>query len=61
MLFEKREGNHDFVSGVHGVGKSYFCNLVKESTEIETYSASTLIEAKKAVRIFEGQAYSGYR
>lgn len=36
-----------FVSGVHGVGKSYFCNLVKESTGIETYSASTLIAAKK--------------
>lgn len=36
-----------FVSGVHGVGKSYFCNLVKESTGIETYSASTLITAKK--------------
>ena len=36
-----------FVSGVHGVGKSYFCNLVKESTGIETYSASTLIAEKK--------------
>ena len=35
-----------FVSGVHGVGKSYFCNLVKESTGIETYSASTLIAEK---------------
>ena len=36
-----------FVNGVHGVGKSYFCNLVKESTGIETYSASTLIAEKK--------------
>lgn len=36
-----------FVSSVHGVGKSYFCNLVKKSTGIETYSASTLIATKK--------------
>ena len=36
-----------FVSGVHGVGKSYFCNLVKEATGIETHSASTLIATKK--------------
>lgn len=36
-----------FISGVHGVGKSYFCNLVKKTTGIETYSASTLIAEKK--------------
>lgn len=36
-----------FVSGVHGVGKSYFCNLVKDSVGIETYSASALISTKK--------------
>lgn len=36
-----------FVSGVHGVGKSYFCNLVKEHTGIETYSASALIADKR--------------
>ena len=36
-----------FVSGVHGVGKSHFCNLVKETIGIETYSASTLIAKKK--------------
>ena len=36
-----------FVSGVHGVGKSYFCNLVKDSVGIETYSASALIATKK--------------
>lgn len=36
-----------FISGVHGVGKSYFCNLVKKATGIETYSASTLIAGKK--------------
>lgn len=31
------------ISGVHGVGKSYFCNMVKERTGIESYSASELI------------------
>lgn len=36
-----------FISGVHGVGKSYFCNLVKESTGIEVYSASALIAGEK--------------
>lgn len=36
-----------FISGVHGVGKSYFCNLVKKATGIETYSASALIAGKK--------------
>ncbi len=36
-----------FVSGVHGVGKSCFCNLAKESVGIETYSASALIATKK--------------
>lgn len=36
-----------FVSGVHGVGKSYFCNLAKEFAGIETYSANALIATKK--------------
>ena len=36
-----------FISGVHGVGKSYFCDMVKKSTGIESYSASTLITNKK--------------
>lgn len=36
-----------FIGGVHGVGKSYFCKLVKESTGIEVYSASALIAEKK--------------
>lgn len=61
MLFEKGKEIMIFVSGVHGVGKSYFCNLVKESAGIETYSASTFDCGKKAVEIFERQAYSGYR
>lgn len=36
-----------FISGVHGVGKSYFCNIVKERTGIESYSASKLITERK--------------
>lgn len=36
-----------FISGAHGVGKSYFCNLVKERLGIEYYSASKLIEERK--------------
>ena len=36
-----------FISGVHGVGKSYFCDMVKKSTGIESYSASSLITNKK--------------
>lgn len=36
-----------FISGVHGVGKSYFCDMVKESIGIESYSASTLITQRK--------------
>lgn len=36
-----------FISGVHGVGKSYFCNLVRKSIGIECYSASSLIEERK--------------
>ncbi len=36
-----------FISGVHGVGKSYFCKLVKDSIGIDSYSASRLIAEKK--------------
>ena len=36
-----------FISGVHGVGKSYFGNLVKEKLGIKVYSASSCIEMKK--------------
>ena len=36
-----------FISGVHGVGKSYFCDLVKAKLGIETFTASQLIERKK--------------
>lgn len=36
-----------FVSGIHGVGKTYFCNTVREKLGIKSYTASQLIEAKK--------------
>lgn len=36
-----------FVSGIHGVGKTYFCNLVKEKLGIKSYSSSQLIEFKQ--------------
>lgn len=36
-----------FVSGVHGVGKSHFCDMVRKKININTYSASTLIANKK--------------
>ena len=36
-----------FVSGIHGVGKSFFCERVKEQLGIEYYSASQLITARR--------------
>lgn len=35
------------ISGVHGVGKSYFCNKVKTELGIDTHSASKLIATRK--------------
>jgi len=39
-----------FISGVHGVGKSYFCNKVKAELGIDTFSASRLISERKHTR-----------
>ncbi len=36
-----------FISGIHGVGKSYFCDMAKEKLGIEAYSASQLISKHK--------------
>ncbi len=36
-----------FLSGVHGVGKSYFCKQIKEEIGIQTYTASELISTEK--------------
>ena len=35
-----------FVSGIHGVGKTYFCNMMGERLGIKAYSASELIAEK---------------
>jgi RHS repeat-associated protein len=37
-----------FISGIHGVGKSYFCEKVKSCLGINAYSASTLISELKS-------------
>lgn len=36
-----------FVSGIHGVGKTYFCNMIKEELGIKNYSASQLIARRR--------------
>lgn len=36
-----------FVSGIHGVGKTYFCDLVKNQLGINHYSASQLITERR--------------
>ncbi len=38
-----------FIGGVHGVGKSFFCNKLLEITGISTFSASKLIEERKNI------------
>lgn len=39
-----------FVSGIHGVGKTYFCNIMKKRLNVESYSASQLIAARRNER-----------
>lgn len=36
-----------FISGIHGVGKTYFCNMVKQKLNIQSYSASQLIAERR--------------
>ena len=36
-----------FVSGIHGAGKTYFCNIIKEKLGIKNYSASQLIAERR--------------
>ena len=38
-----------FISGVHGVGKTYFCNILKSRLGINCYSASSLISERKKI------------
>lgn len=35
------------IAGVHGVGKSYFCSMIKDTLHIETFTASELISNEK--------------
>lgn len=36
-----------FVSGIHGVGKTYFCNMTEKKLGIKNYSASQLIAGRR--------------
>lgn len=36
-----------FISGIHGVGKTYFCNLIKDKFGIRNYSAGQLIAERR--------------
>ncbi len=45
-----------FVSGIHGVGKTYFCNIIKEKLGIKNYSASQLI-AERRKKVFSADKY----
>ena len=48
-----------FVSGIHGVGKTFFCNCVKEQLGIDTYSASRLIMEKRNIGFSADKIVSG--
>jgi hypothetical protein len=39
-----------FVGGIHGVGKTYFCEKIKKSLGFDYYTASQLIERQRGVR-----------
>lgn len=43
----KEEDCMIFISGVHGVGKSFLCNMLRERLGISNYSASTLISERR--------------
>lgn len=47
-----------FVSGIHGVGKTYFCNIMKKRLNVESYSASQLIAARRNERFSENKLVS---
>lgn len=47
-----------FVSGIHGVGKTYFCNIMKKILNVESYSASQLIAARRNERFSENKLVS---
>ena len=43
-------GNLIFIGGVHGVGKTTFCDVLLKKYQIPSYSASRLISKRKAVQ-----------
>ena len=43
----KEKSDIIFVGGIHGVGKSYFCDRITSKTNLRTYSASKLIAELK--------------
>lgn len=43
----KKKSDIIFVGGIHGVGKSYFCNEIKNKIGLPAYSASKLISKLK--------------
>lgn len=47
-----------FVSGIHGVGKTYFCNMMKKRLNVESYSASQLIASRRNERFSENKLVS---
>lgn len=36
-----------FISGIHGVGKTFFCNMIEKKLGIKNYSASQLIAGRR--------------
>ena len=44
-----------FISGVHGVGKTYFSNLAKSELHINSYTASELIEKSRNLKFNENK------
>lgn len=47
-----------FISGVHGVGKTYFSNLVKSELHINSYTAGELIEKSRNLNFNENKQVS---
>lgn len=47
-----------FVSGIHGVGKTYFCNKIREKISIRSYSASQLIATRRSEEFSEDKRVS---
>lgn len=48
MVSEDKDNKMILLAGIHCVGKSFFCELVKRKCGITTFSASELISAEKS-------------